>query len=546
MRKILYSLALVTIAVSNLFSQEENEKKGHFTGNFQLDAQSYIEDTITGADKAPEVMLINSYGNLRYTYGKLTAGLRFESYLNTLQGISSAYDGTGIPYKFFSYKNDELEFTVGNFYEQFGSGMALRAYEDKTLGIDNAFEGVLVRHNPHKGIYLKGLVGKQRLFFDLGPGIVRGADAEIQINEALQLDSLQTQVTLGGSFVSRYQADLNPVLKLPENVALIASRMTIQHGTFSMVSEYGYKMNDPSADNLNNYQAGQALMTDISYTIGTFGMVIGGKWLNNMSFRSSRSAQNNDLTLNYLPTISKNHVYSLPAMYPYATQLNGEAGVKAEMFYRFKPQTVIGGKYGTLISLNYSRVQTIDTTNLPMLDSIRPHWNRYETSFLSIGDDRLYEDISVDIQKKFSKNVKSYFSFQYSAYNRQFIEGKDGMIEAFIFVGDMTFKLKSKHSLRTEFQLLTTKQDHGDWVTAALEYTVSPHWYFAIVDQYNFGNNESEKQLHYYMFRTGYTKGANRIQIGYGRQRQGVICIGGVCRTVPASTGFNISISSTF
>ena len=546
MRKIVYSLAIVSIAFSSLFSQEEDEKKGHFSGNFQIDAQTYMEDSITGADKAPEIMLMNSYGNLRYTYGKLTAGLRFESYLNTLQGISNAYDGTGIPYKFFNYKNDELEFTVGNFYEQFGSGMSLRAYEDKTLGIDNAFEGVLVRHNPHKGIYLKGLVGKQRLFFDLGPGIVRGADAEIQLNETFQLDSVKTQITLGGSFVSRYQADRNPILRLPENVSIMATRLLVQRGGFSMVSEYGYKINDPSADNLNNYQPGQAIMSDISFTKGIFGMVIGGKWLNNMSFRSSRSAQNNDLTLNYLPAISKNHIYSLPAMYPYATQLNGEAGIKAEIFYRFKPQTLLGGKYGTLITLNYSRVQTIDTTNLPMLDSIRPHWNRYETSFLSIGDERLYEDISIDIHKKLSKRVKSFFSLQYSAYNRQYIEGKDGMIESFIFVGDMTFSLKPKHALRAELQFLSTKQDYGDWVTAALEYTVSPHWFVAIVDQYNFGNSNSDKQLHYYMVRTGYTKGANRIQIGYGRQRQGVICIGGVCRMVPASTGFNISISSTF
>ncbi|MDD2562996.1 MAG: DUF6029 family protein [Salinivirgaceae bacterium] len=546
MRKIVYSLALVSIAFSSLFSQEEDEKKGHFSGNFQIDAQTYMEDTITGADKAPEIMLMNSYANLRYTYGKLTAGLRFESYLNTLQGISNAYDGTGIPYKFFNYKSDELEFTVGNFYEQFGSGMSLRAYEDKTLGIDNAFEGVLVRHNPHKGIYLKGLVGKQRLFFDLGPGIVRGADAEIQLNEAFKLDSVETQITLGGSFVSRYQADRNPILKLPENVAIMATRLSVQRGGFSIVSEYGYKINDPSADNLNNYQPGQAIMSDISFTKGTFGMVVGGKWLNNMSFRSSRSAQNNDLMLNYLPAISKNHIYSLPAMYPYATQLNGEAGIKAEIFYRLKPKTLLGGKYGTLITLNYSRVQTIDTTNLPMLDSIRPHWNRYETSFLSIGDERLYEDISIDIQKKLSKRVKSFFSLQYSAYNRQYIEGKDGMIEAFIFVGDMTFSLKPKHALRAELQFLSTKQDYGDWVTAALEYTVSPHWFVALVDQYNFGNSDSDKQLHYYMVRTGYTKGANRIQIGYGRQRQGVICIGGVCRMVPASTGFNISISSTF
>ena len=32
----------------------------------------------------------------------------------------------------------KVDFTVGNFYEQFGSGIVLRAYEEWALGIDNA------------------------------------------------------------------------------------------------------------------------------------------------------------------------------------------------------------------------------------------------------------------------------------------------------------------------------------------------------------------------------------------------------------------------
>ncbi len=539
-------IVILLLSLAQFVNAQEEETRGQFSGNFQLDGQTYVRDSLTGAEETPEDVLINAFGNLRYNYGKLTAGIRFEAYLNTLQGLPKDYDGTGIPYKFFNYKNNELEFTVGNFYEQFGSGMALRAYEDKTLGIDNAFEGVLVKHNPYQGIYFKGLVGKQRQFFDLGPGIVRGIDGEFHLNEALMLDGIETQFTLGGSFVSKYQADRNPLLKLPENVALFATRLNVNHGGFSWSTEYAHKMNDPSADNLNNYQDGQAIMSDISLTQGNFGLVLGAKWLNNMGFRSDRSAQNNDLTINYLPSISKNHIYSLPAMYPYATQLNGEAGLKAEVFYRFKRETLLGGKYGTLVTLSYSRVNNIDTTNLPMFDSVRPHWNRYTTQFLSIGDIRLYEDVHLEVQKKLSGKVNTVWSAQYTAYNKQLIEGKDGMIEAFIFVGDVSYRIRPKHTLRTEVQYLQTRQEYGDWATATLEYTVSPNWFVAVVDQYNLGNPDSHKQLHYYMARAGYTKGLNRIQFGYGRQRMGVICIGGVCRVVPASTGFNFSISTTF
>ena len=43
----------------------------------------------------------------------------------------------------------------------------------------------------------------------------------------------------------------------------------------------------------------------------------------------------------------------------------------------------------------------------------------------------------------------------------------------------------------------------------------------------------------------GYLKGANRIAIGYGKKRAGIFCVGGVCKEVPSSNGFNLTISSS-
>src|SRR6185503_718377 len=113
-------------------------------------------DSTIGAKPVPEKMLMNAFANILYTKGNFTAGIRYESYLNTIQGFDSRYKGTGIPYRFASYKADELEVTVGNFYEQFGSGLVLRAYEEKGLGIDNAFDGIRLKYATH-GFYLKGL-----------------------------------------------------------------------------------------------------------------------------------------------------------------------------------------------------------------------------------------------------------------------------------------------------------------------------------------------------------------------------------------------------
>ena len=34
--------------------------------------------------------------------------------------------------------------------------------------------------------------------------------------------------------------------------------------------------------------------------------------------------------------------------------------------------------------------------------------------------------------------------------------------------------------------------------------------------------------------------------LSYGKQREGIICVGGVCRQVPAANGFSVTITSSF
>ena len=73
----------------------------------------------------------------------------------------------------------------------------------------------------------------------------------------------------------------------------------------------------------------------------------------------------------------------------------------------------------------------------------------------------------------------------------------NGKIYADIAVAELLFKLNRKNSIRTELQGLWSKQDMGDWATIIVEYTISPHWFFAVMDQYNYGNPIEANQLHY-------------------------------------------------
>ncbi len=97
-----------------------------------------------------------------------------------------------------------------------------------------------------------------------------------------------------------------------------------------------------------------------------------------------------------------------------------------------------------------------------------------------------------------------------------------------------------------EMQYMHTQQDSGSWVAGLLEYSIAPKWFFSVRDEFNFDNPLSDNTYHYYSASFGYTNGPNRIQISYGLQREGILCVGGVCRRVPAASGFTVMLTSSF
>ncbi len=524
---------------------------GEIHGNFQTDVQYYNTDTIIGAPIVPEKVLMNGFANINYTRDNFMCGVRYESYLNALQGFDTRYKGNGFGFRFATFTKDNLTVTAGNFYEQFGSGLILRSFEERTLGIDNALDGLRLKYAPISGIYLKGFIAKQRFFFGQGEGIVRGFDGEININELTEkLAQAKLKVIIGGSFVSKYQQDNDIVYKLPENVGSGGGRLKVSYGKFTINGEYVYKINDPSIFNNFIYKDGNATLLGISYSQKGLGINLGAKRIDNMSFRSDRTATGNNLMINFLPALTKQHSYNLAAsIYPYASQPNGEVSFQGDVIYTIKKDTWLGGKYGTTVNVNYSEVHDInrevvnDTTSL-----LEPYTLGYKSDFFKIGNRVFFKDFNIEITRKISKKWKTILFYTNQVYNLDVVQGHPGepMVYSNIAVADITYKLNASNAIRFELEGLFTKQDMGDWAAVLLEYTYAPHWSVAVLDQYNYGNPETVKQVHYFTGNITYTKNSNRISIGYGRQRAGLLCIGGVCRIVPASNGLTLSVSSSF
>lgn len=536
------------MGLSPLFSQnfQETLSRGQIRGNFQFDAQYYQEDTIIGAEKVPEQMLSNGFLNIVYTNGNFSTGFRYESYLNALLGFPVGYQGSGITYRYASFTQDKLSVTVGNFYEQFGNGLVFRAYEERGLGYDNAMDGVRIKYELIEGVNITALTGKQRIFFDYGEGIVRGLDADIGLNEVIPgFSESKTRIRIGASLVSKYQPDQDSRYVLPENVASGAGRFNINRGKININGEYAYKANDPSADNGFIYKSGEAAFLQTSYSQKGLGIVLAAKRNDNMSFRSDRIEGQQNLLINFLPALTKQHTYNLLAtLYPYATQLNGEVAFQADVIYKFEKGSAIGGETGMDIQLNYSTANNIDTTQLNDDNTKRIG---YKSDYFKIGE-VFFKDFNVQLTKKFSKKVKGRFTYANLVYNQDVIEGKPGKPNVFANVGiaDVTYKFNMRNSIRTEGQVLLTEQDQGDWATLLIEYSYAPHWFVAVLDQYNYGNKDSKKQVHYYNASVGYNDKGNRITLSYGRQRAGIFCVGGVCRVVPASNGLYLSVTSSF
>lgn len=540
------------LSILNVSFAQESGKWGEIHGNVQFDAQYYNPDSAIGAPPVPEKLLMNGFTNLIYTKGKFQVGVRYENYLNALQGFDTRYQGQGITYRYATFDADFLTITVGNFYEQFGSGMIFRSYEERGLGLDNAMDGARVKAHVLGGVYMTALIGRQRSFFTYGEGIVRGFDGEINLNETFKaITESKFKATIGGSFVSKYQKDEDPDFDLPENVGAWAARATLQYSGFNLSGEYVSKINDPQATNAflyegqlrKNYNPGSGVLATLAYSTKGLGVVIGAKRIDNMDFRSDRTATGFNLNVNYLPALTRQHTYQLAAsLYPYATQPNSEWSFQGEISYKVPRKSKVGGKYGIEITANYAEVHGL-------VNTVNEAGSGYTNEFFELGD-LYFRDFNLEVTKKFSGKVKSTVQYLNLTYNKDVVQGLVGYgtIHANIAIVDVTYQVASAHSLRLEVQGLWTKDraDQGDWAMALLEYQWSPHLFVAVTDQWNYGNSHEEKRLHYPSLTVGYIHNATRVTLGYGRQRAGIFCVGGICRNVPAANGVTLSITTSF
>ena len=541
MRKL--SLTIMTVSLlfagETLFSADRGTSKGYVTGSLESTSNYYVEDAKTKATVPDGKFGSNNYLKVDYYNNKFSAGVQMEAYAPVLLGFSSDLKGAALTNYYLNWTDEDFSVTVGTLYDQFGSGLLFRAWEDRALGLNNALTGARIAYNYEDILSVKALWGMPRYGMKFSQTQVKGADLSFVVSNFAGWNN--TYLAVEGSLMDRYEAlddDMRQDGCNP-NCTGWSGRVNLESNGFFLKGEYVdagtkyfYDLNYAGAGQMYHRKRGNAQLIETGYNARGLGVNMTLRrleWMGSKVLNEGTSVTN---LLNYVPAMCTQYTYMLTTINPYSSQTgdiklgfenSGEIGGQLDVFYNFRRGTALGGKRGMKVHANFSTYYTIAQEG-----TFKP-------------GNLLFRDMSVDVEKQWSKKFKSTLLWSMQTWSPKAGANKTLYVSN-IFVADLLYKFTETLSTRLELQYLVTFEDQKDWMAALLEVNFAPHWSIYVSDMYNHGSTG----IHYYNGGVSYTKSRTRLALGYGRYRDGYICSGGVCRTIPAYTGANLALTMSF
>lgn len=540
---------------------QSDKQTAQISGNFQANANFFIRDSLIGAANTPQydrqLYGAEAWLNLNYSNWGFDFGLRFDVFNNSnLLNPTDAYTDEGIGMWFIKKRIEDLVITAGYIYDQIGSGIIFRAFEERPLLIDNALVGARLQYFFNENWQIKGFTGRQKQQFDVYGSVIKGLNVEGFIppstntgislapgfgvvNRTLDDNSMNALV----STLNTYSAEDAFVPKY--NAYAFSLYNTLTKGAFTWYVEGAYKtpdaINDPFAETVFDgdtivgdrfiNESGTVLYTSLAYADRGLSVTLEGKRTEHFTFRTRPQVQLNRGMVNFLPPMARVNTYTLLARYNAATQELGEQAVQLDL--RYAPNRNLR------FNLNFSNIWTLD-------------------------NELLYRELYAEAYYRPGRYLSLTGGFQWQEYNQETFEFKPGVpilsgITPFV---DVLYKIGNRRALRFEFQykgvgqdqMVSQKQDYGDWLFFLAEYSIAPDWTFTISDMYNVGPGRNSpvdaagtpQAIHYPRIDISYTTGTNRFDLSYVKQVEGVVCTGGICRLEPAFSGVRFSVNSSF
>ncbi len=535
MRKIWLSLIGVCGMVGTASAQ------GTLSGDLQMNVNFFQRDSSIGATVPAlyDNYLSGGEGwlSLRYNYKGFTAFARLDAFQNSnLQDPNRALSAFGVGAFSLSKEFKGLTITGGYIYDQIGSGILFRAYEDRGLLIDNALVGLHLKYKLMDNVNLKGFVGQQKRLI---PGsvtgrfdpIIKGINAEGDfnigkkvhiipgigaLNRTLDQNSLDGEKTdietqpITDRFVPRYNMYAGTVYN------------TLTVGGLSWYVEGSYKTHEAirSFDDMLIDREGNVVYSTLGYARKGLAINLSGKRTENYVMRTSSNEKLLYGMMNWQPMVARIRPQRLIARYTPATQDLSE----------------MAGGVDVLVSPNENLDFTLNYTHINTLN-----------------DEKLYREAYAEVQFRKEDKWRLMAGAQYMEYNQERYQIKPhyDIVKAITPFVEVTYLITQKKSIRVELEYQHTEQDFGSWAYALVEYNIAPRWSFTLADMINLdprtaGIKKNTDAQHYPYVFMAYTQGPHRFTLAYVKQTEGINCTGGVCRYEPAFSGVRIGITSSF
>lgn len=536
---LLAIVGTMMISFPVLASETKDKERGYVTGSFETNSIYYNEDLKTSATVPDGLFGSNNYLKLDYYNEKFSAGVQMEGYAPVLVGYSSDLKGIGLTNYYVSWKDEDFSVTAGTFYEQFGSGLLFRSWEDRALGLNNSVMGARVTYSFDDILNLKALWGMPRFGMKFSDTQVRGADMSFVLSNAVGLDN--TYIAIEGSVLDRYEAlDIDRAADgCKPNTIGWSGRLNLEASGFFFKGEYVdagqkyyYDTSYAGEGQMYHRKKGNAQLVETGYNGRGLGVNVSLRrleWMDSKVVTDASSAVN---MINYVPAMCTQYTYMLTTLHPYGARTgdisskfvnSGELGGQVDVFYNFKRGTALGGKRGMKVHANFSTYYAIAKEG-----TFNP-------------GNMLFRDLSVDVEKQWTKKFKSTLLWSMQEYSPSYGANRTTWLSN-IFVADLLYKFTPTASVRAELQYLVTFEDQKDWMAGLVEVSMAPHWSIYASDMWNHGSTG----MHYYNAGVSYSKSRTKVTLGYGRYRAGYICSGGVCRQIPAYTGANLAVLMSF
>jgi hypothetical protein len=528
------------------FNNSSIAQNGVLTGNFRINTDFYILDSsigAVGANYSNNKNSANSWLQLNYrvdTWGFET-GIRLDlNYNSILQNPTTPYSSYGIGNWFVKKKFDKFEVQGGYIYEQYGTGIALRSFFERNIGIDNSIFGAKINYRFSKDIAAKAIIGVQNNPYGTLKSFIKGFNIEQNktINDQLSINS-------GASIVNRtldpdYRNQLfSQIILYPKemqfapvyNSYVFHAYNTINYKNISWYIEGAYKTKEAvynQFDGLYHNKDGSSIYTTFTYTQTGLGVTFQARRTDNFQFHSNsltnpNASYVNNKKLEFITPINKQNSLRIPARLQAVAQELGEMAESIDISYALSKK----------VSVNINGC-IIDTTD----------WS-----------DPYYRELFIDFEfKKLLKGkVKAHLGVQYQYFNQKVYVLKEvADVEAYSAFTEVTYKFDRKKSLRVELQYQNAQKDMGQSVFGLVEFNFAPIWSFSVTDYYNFAPNPhyyneiNRTAKNYYTANIACNMEKYRFSLGYVTQFGGIICTGGVCRMEPAFSGVRAELTTTF